>query len=70
MDQLDEYHYDYTGDQLKQSLNRLKLAFIIRQEKKSYRYCVPLFRQMLMKQDLTALLRAEGIKKGIKKRKE
>ncbi|MDM8560210.1 hypothetical protein [Candidatus Parabeggiatoa sp. HSG14] len=63
MDQLDEYLYDYTGDQLKQSLNRLRLAFIIRQEEKFYRYCVPLFRQMLMKQDLTALLRAEGVKK-------
>ncbi len=62
MDELDEYHYPYTADQLNQSLVRLELAFIIHREDKSFRYCVPLFQQMLTKQDLTALLRAEGIK--------
>ena len=62
MDELDKYHYTYTADQLKESLTRLELAFIICREGKSYRYCVPLFQQMLIKQDLKALLRAEGIK--------
>jgi len=43
---LDEREYVYSHEQLKQSLKRLELAFIIRRDKKQYTYCVPLFREM------------------------
>ncbi len=59
---LDKYHYAYTPEQLKQSLTRLELAFIVRRQQNIYHYCVPLFRQMLMdwgKQELVALLKQE-----------
>jgi hypothetical protein len=61
---LDDYLINYTAEQLSQSLARLKLASIIRQEDQSYRYCVPLFRQMLMRQNLTALIRAEDVQRA------
>jgi transcriptional regulator with XRE-family HTH domain len=56
---LDEHHYAYTAEQLTQSLARLELALIIKRDKDRYRYCVPLFRKMLLGQDVTALLKLE-----------
>jgi transcriptional regulator with XRE-family HTH domain len=56
---LDEHHYAYMGEQLNQSLDRLELAFIIQRDKDHYRYCVPLFRKMLVEQDVATLLRLE-----------
>jgi sugar lactone lactonase YvrE len=54
----------YTDEQLEQSLTRLELAYIIQREthengKNHYRYCVPLFREWLLKQDVGALLEQE-----------
>jgi hypothetical protein len=59
MQVLDEHHYDYSTEQLTQSLARLELAFIIKRDKDRYRYCVPLFRERLLEQDVTALLKQE-----------
>ncbi len=61
MDKLELCNCTYTAEQLKQSLARLELAFIIRREGRFYRYCVPLFQQMLKEQELASLLRAEGV---------
>jgi hypothetical protein len=61
MDNLDRCNCSYTAEQLKQSLARLELAFIIRREGEYYRYCVPLFQQMLKVLDLASLLRAEVV---------
>jgi hypothetical protein len=61
MDKLDHCDCSYTAEQLKQSLDRLELAFIIRREGEYYRYCVPLFQQMLKEQDLASLLKAETV---------
>lgn len=59
MKMLEEHDYIYTPEQLNQSLARLKLAFIIRRDKNRYSYCVPLFREMLLEQELEALLKQE-----------
>ncbi len=59
MSLFDQYQYDYTTDQLRQSLSRLELAFIIRREETVYHYCVPLFREMLLKQEVDSLLKHE-----------
>ncbi|RKZ37846.1 MAG: hypothetical protein DRQ49_08355 [Gammaproteobacteria bacterium] len=57
---LDQYQYDYTTEQLMQSLTRLELAFIIRRDEESiYHYCVPLFREMLLRQEVDRLLKHE-----------
>jgi hypothetical protein len=56
---LDKYHYDYSTEQLMQSLARLELAFIIQRQDHNYHYCVPLFREWLMKQEVDALLKQE-----------
>jgi hypothetical protein len=53
---LDEHDYIYTTEQLTQSLARLELAFIIQHTDEVYCYCVPLFREMLMKQEIEVLL--------------
>jgi sugar lactone lactonase YvrE len=54
----------YTDEQLEQSLTRLELAYIIQREthengKTRYRYCVSLFREWLLRQDVKALLEQE-----------
>lgn len=56
---LNKQHYVYTAEQLKQSLKRLELAFIIRRNKDRYLYCVPLFKKMLQEHDITSLLKKE-----------
>jgi WD40 repeat protein len=56
---LDEHEYDYSTDQLTQSLARLELAFIIRRENSVYHYCVPLFREILLGQEVDMLLKHE-----------
>jgi len=56
---LNKQHYVYTAEQLKQSLKRLELAFIIQRNKDRYFYCVPLFIKMLQEQDITSLLKKE-----------
>ncbi|OAD20413.1 ATPase AAA [Candidatus Thiomargarita nelsonii] len=56
---LNKHDYVYTTEQLNQSLKRLELAYIIRREKSRYRYCVPLFREWLLEQEVGALLEQE-----------
>jgi WD40 repeat protein len=56
---LDEYHYNYSTEQLMQSLARLELAFIIQRQDHNYHYCVPLFREWLMTHEVDALLKQE-----------
>jgi O-acetyl-ADP-ribose deacetylase (regulator of RNase III) len=56
---LNAHNYLYTTEHLNQSLARLELAFIIKREKNQYRYCVPLFRDMLLEQNVQALLEQE-----------
>jgi len=59
---LNKYRYSYTTTQLEKSLKRLEIAFIIQRDNKNrYNYCVPLFRKMLLKEDLIALLKQELI---------
>ncbi len=50
----------YTAEQVKQSLDRLALSFVIERESPGrYNYCVPLFREMLLEEDVDELLRWE-----------
>jgi hypothetical protein len=64
MELLNAHQSVYTDEQLEQSLTRLELAYIIQRAtdesgKNHYRYCVPLFREWLLKQDVKALLEQE-----------
>jgi sugar lactone lactonase YvrE len=59
MSVLNKRDYVYTTEQLNQSLKRLELAYIIRREKSRYSYCVPLFREWLLEQEVGALLEQE-----------
>jgi hypothetical protein len=56
---LDGLQYAYDPEQLKQSLARLELAFIIQQHEEHYTFCVPLFIQMLQSQAPQLLLERE-----------
>jgi len=57
---LNKHRYTFEVWQLEKSLKRLEIAFIIRRDnKKIYSYCVPLFREMLLKEDLITLLKQE-----------
>ncbi|EDN69378.1 hypothetical protein BGP_3448 [Beggiatoa sp. PS] len=56
---LDKYNYIYTTEDLNQSLARLELAFIIKRDSNKYSYCVPLFQEILLEQDVQALLKQE-----------
>jgi WD40 repeat protein len=56
---LDKHKYNYDTEQLMQSLARLELAFIIQYVDDRYNYCVPLFRKMLLKNEVKALLQQE-----------
>jgi len=60
---LDEHDSIYTTEQLIQSLARLELAFIIQHTDEVYRYCVPLFREMLMKKEEREVFLTEELKK-------
>ena len=60
MSLLETYHCTYTAEQLKQSLDRLALSFVIQREAEGwYKYCVPLFRDMLLEDNVEELLRWE-----------
>jgi len=56
---LDEYECVYSMEQVKQSCELLELAFIIQCLEGVYRYCVPLFRERLMKQEIETSLTQE-----------
>ncbi|MCP4699342.1 MAG: hypothetical protein GY862_21220, partial [Gammaproteobacteria bacterium] len=57
---LDAQARPYTSEQLKQSLARLSLSFVVKREPAGrYVYCVPLFRQILLEDDVDALLAME-----------
>jgi hypothetical protein len=56
---LDEHRYSYDPEQLRQSLARLELAFILAQHQQHYTFCVPLFRKMVQEQEPQRLLRDE-----------
>ncbi len=55
---LDKYHYVYIPEQLRQSLERLELAFIIEKKGNHYTFCVPLFRELLISQGKEMLIRS------------
>jgi sugar lactone lactonase YvrE len=59
MNVLNTHDYVYTTEQLKQSLKCLELAYLIQRDKGRYSYCVPLFREWLLEDDVKALLRQE-----------
>jgi len=48
---LKEQHYPADLEQLKQSLNRLELAFIVQRHGEHYTFCVPLFTKMIQAQE-------------------
>lgn len=60
MSLLETYHCTYTAEQLKHSLERLALNFVIQREAKGgYKYSVPLFRDILLEDNVDELLRWE-----------
>ncbi len=59
MRMLDEHECAYSMEQLKQSCELLELAFIIQHLDDGYRYCIPLFREWLMKQEVEVWLKQE-----------
>jgi hypothetical protein len=51
---------DYSAEQVKQAVDRLALSFVIKREPEGrYVYCVPLFREMLLEEDVEELLQWE-----------
>ncbi|MDM8569523.1 hypothetical protein QUF50_08465, partial [Thiotrichales bacterium HSG1] len=64
MNLLNEHKYIYTTIQLNNSLKCLELAYIIRcdtdkNDKNIYHYCVPLFREYMLRQEVKMLLEQE-----------
>jgi len=56
---LDSHGCSYEPEAVKQSLARLELAFILKRQKQSYFYCVPLFKKMFQQQNPEDLLNRE-----------
>jgi hypothetical protein len=56
---LESHGCGYDPEQVKQSLARLELAFILKREKQNYTYRVPLFIKMVLEQDPAVLLAGE-----------
>ncbi len=55
-----KYNYVCSVPELEKSLKRLELAYIIKRDNKGiYTYCVPLFRENLLEEDLLILLKQE-----------
>jgi hypothetical protein len=51
---------NYSAEQVKQSVDRLALSFVIKREPEGrYVYCVPLFREMLLEEEVEELLQWE-----------
>ena len=59
MDNLDRLHVNYEAEQLRQSLQRLELAFIVGREQNRYFYRVPLFQRMIRNEEPERLLQNE-----------
>lgn len=60
MNLLETHDCTYTAEQVKHSLDRLALSFVIKRETSGqYHYSVPLFRDMLLEEDVDDLLRWE-----------
>ncbi len=59
LQRLDELGEKVAPQQVKRALDRLELAFVLRREKGSYRYAVPLFKEQVLVQDPEALLARE-----------
>ncbi|RKZ39224.1 MAG: hypothetical protein DRR00_33555, partial [Candidatus Parabeggiatoa sp. nov. 3] len=60
MSLLETHDCTYTAEQVKHSLERLALSFVIKRESSGqYHYSVPLFREMLLEEDVDDLLRWE-----------
>ncbi len=60
MSLLETHDCTYTAEQVKHSLERLALSFVIKRESSGrYHYSVPLFRDMLLEEDVDDLLRWE-----------
>ena len=63
-----KWQLQFEPEHIQQSLARLQLAFILTKDKKTYTYCVPLFRKILLeKEDIGILLQEEllSLKKTI-----
>ena len=56
---LEEHDIPVSPEQLRRTLERLELAFILRQENRTYSYCVPLFYEQLRQDDPDLLLKNE-----------
>jgi hypothetical protein len=48
---LEEQHYPSDLEQLRQSLDRLELAFILQRHGEHYTFCVPLFTKIVQAQE-------------------
>ncbi|MGD2085323.1 MAG: hypothetical protein PVH61_03980 [Candidatus Aminicenantes bacterium] len=57
--EVDSHGCSYEPEDVKQSLARLELAFILKRRRQSYFYCVPLFKKMIQQQDPEDLLKRE-----------
>lgn len=53
------HHLNISSEQLNQSLSRLQLAFILREQQRQFRYCVPLFQKLLQTKNLKIMLNQE-----------
>jgi len=60
---LEKHEYVYTAEQITELLKHLELAYVIQCEKGQYNYCVPLFRKMLLENNMAVLLEQE-LKEG------
>jgi len=56
LDLLETHGIDHDGERVQKSLARLELAYIIKREKNSFRYCVPLFKKIAIDKDPERLL--------------
>lgn len=56
---LKHLNFDYHPEAVKESLARLELAYILKREGDQYRYCIPLFVEMIKKQGPAEMLERE-----------
>jgi len=56
---LESHGADFTPEEIRQSLARLELAFVLKREKGRYSFCVPLFVDIIREQGPEVLFRQE-----------
>ena len=59
IDRLKNIQFSFEVEQLKQSLMRLELAFILVRKHQYYRYCVPVFKKIILESDPERMLEGE-----------